>query len=385
MILEKVEPYVVRVPEGNVGSKCFFFIRLVTDEGIYGWGETAVQVCLHDIPATYPVLIREVFEAHVQGRNPFDREYLSKHLYQLLSQRHPDLIMMGLISAFDIACWDICGKVANLPIYQLLGGKYRSSMRSYSYIYPPGDSTEPAVVAQEALRMVEHGFTAVKYDPVPMRNDNDSGMPIRPFQLSLATLRHVDATMAALRDAVGDNIDILVGTHGQMTTSSAIRLAKVLEPYNPLWFEEPVAQENTKEMAKVNRATTIPVSTGECLAGIFDFHRILEDGAAQILQPDLGACGGITEAKKIAALAETHYAEMAYHLWGGPVITAAALHLDTAIPNFLIQESIYDSNTGFFREILTEPIPWSDGYLLPIERPGLGIDFDCELLRRHSI
>ena len=176
----------------------------------------------------------------------------------------------------------------------------------------------------------------------------------------------------------------MVGTHGQITTASAIRLAKILEPFDPLWFEEPVPPENTKEMAKVARSTTIPIATGERLTTVFDFTRLLEDGAATYLQPDLGSCGGISECKKIAAIAEGYYAQMAPHVWGGPVISAAALQIDASIPNFLIQESIYKGG-GFFDELLVEPLVWEDGYYAVPKSPGIGVDLRMAAMEKYKV
>ncbi|MDR3248246.1 MAG: mandelate racemase/muconate lactonizing enzyme family protein [Treponema sp.] len=384
MKLSKVEPYVVCVPKGDRGNAFFFLIRLLTDDGMYGWGETALGGSLNDIRRVYPVLVEESFNAFVKGNSPFDRELVSGVLYRRMMNSRPDLILMGIISAFDTAMWDICGKVLGKPVYDLLGGKCRDRLRSYSYIYTPDNAGDPESVAAEALRMKERGFTAVKYDPVPVTNDNDSGSSIRPFQLSLAGLKRADAIMAAIRKAVGDEVDIMIGTHGQITTSSAIRLAKVLEPYQPLWFEEPVPPENRDEMAVVSRSTTIPVSTGERLAGIHEFREVLERKTARILQPDIGSCGGISAGRKIAAMAEAYYAEMAYHIWGGPVITAAALQLDAVIPNFLIQESIYDSSSGLFGSIQTQKLLWKDGYFMTPDLPGIGVDFDMTMIHRMS-
>jgi 2-dehydro-3-deoxyphosphogalactonate aldolase len=385
MRLTSVESYVINVPEGDRGSSRFLLIRLVTDEGIYGWGETAIGNCLHDIYKVYPVLIRECFEQFLKGNDPFERERLGLLLYGKLMNSHPDLVMSGIISAFDIALWDICGKVLGRPVYDLLGGKCRTRLRSYSYIYVPGNRDDPESIAEEALKMKEMGFTAVKYDPIPVKNENDSGNSIRPFQLSLAAIHRADSVMSAIRRAVGTDVDILVGTHGQTNTSAATRLAKILEQYNPLWFEEPVPPENRDEMAAVSHYTVIPVSTGERLTGLHEFREVLASRAARILQPDLGSCGGISAGYKIAALAESCYAEMAYHIWGGPVITAAALQLDAAIPNFLIQESIYDSCSGVFRQIMSEKFKWDNGYFSVSDSPGIGIELDMKTIKQYNI
>ncbi|MDG2050521.1 MAG: mandelate racemase/muconate lactonizing enzyme family protein, partial [Myxococcota bacterium] len=182
-------------------------------------------------------------------------------------------------------------------------------------------------------------------------------------------------TIELLREAIGTEADILIGTHGQMTPSVSRRLAKRLEKFDPLWLEEPCPPENAEEMARIAESTSIPIATGERLAFVHDFHRLFSAGACHYAQPDLGSCGGFTGARQIATLAEAHYVLLAPHVWGGPIITAAALQLDAAIPNFLIQESIHKSDL-FFDEILKDPFVWEDGDLLLPDRPGLGFELD---------
>jgi hypothetical protein len=233
----------------------------------------------------------------------------------------------------------------------------------------------PDRAADRALAYVEQGFTAVKLDPVGQEN-------IAAEQLSLDTLRNAENVVKKVREAVGDRADILVGTHGQMTTSSAIRLAKRLEPYDPLWFEEPVPPENREELARVARSTSIPIATGERLSTKYEFGELLEKQAASILQMALGRVGGILEAKKIAGMAETHYAQIAPHLWTSPIEGAANIQIDTCSPNFLIQESI-ETWGGFHAEILLEPIRWEKGYIIPPTGPGLGIELNEEVAAKH--
>ena len=220
------------------------------------------------------------------------------------------------------------------------------------------------------------GYTAVKFDPVGVYSAFD------PRQLSLERLQRAEQIVASIRDAVGDNADLLVGTHGQMTTSGAVRLARRLEKYDPLWFEEPVPPENVDEMATVARATTIPVATGERLATKYEFAQILNRQAASILQMALGRVGGLLEAKKIAGMAEAHYAQIAPHLYCGPIEGAANIHLGTCSPNFLIQEGIGRWD-GFHAEILKQPIHWEDGYIIPPSTPGLGVELDEEVAEQH--
>jgi L-alanine-DL-glutamate epimerase-like enolase superfamily enzyme len=193
-----------------------------------------------------------------------------------------------------------------------------------------------------------------------------------------------ERTIEAIRTAVGNRADILIGTHGQITPSVSRRLAKRLEKYDPLWLEEPCPPENVEEMARIAASTSIPIATGERLCWVHDFQRLFATGACHFAQPDLGSCGGVTAAKQIAALAEAHYVLMAPHVWGGPVITAAAMQIDASIPNFLIQESIYKSG-GFFDEIVKEPLRWEAGDLILDDRPGIGVELDEAALENYRI
>ncbi|MEX2297446.1 MAG: mandelate racemase/muconate lactonizing enzyme family protein, partial [Dongiaceae bacterium] len=186
-----------------------------------------------------------------------------------------------------------------------------------------------------------------------------------------------------IRDAVGDKADLLFGTHGQFTASGAIRLARQLEPFDPLWFEEPTPPEMPEEMALVARATTIPIATGERLATKYEFARVLEHRAASILQMNLGRVGGILEAKKIAAIAEVHYAQIAPHLYCGPIVGAANVQLATCTPNFLVLESIQQWG-GFHAEILKKPMRWEDGYVIPPTAPGLGVELNEKVAEAHT-
>jgi L-alanine-DL-glutamate epimerase-like enolase superfamily enzyme len=185
-----------------------------------------------------------------------------------------------------------------------------------------------------------------------------------------------------VREAVGGQADLLLGTHGQFTTSGAVRLARQMEQYDPLWFEEPVPPEMPEEMAKVARATSIPIATGERLTTKYEFARVLAAGAANILQMNLGRVGGLLEAKKVAALAEVHYAQIAPHLYCGPVVGAANIQIATCSPNFLILESIQQWG-GFHAQILKKPIRWEEGYVIPPTTPGLGVELDEAVALAH--
>jgi len=375
-----VKTFVVGNPPPYHGGMNWVFVKLVTDGGTVGYGE-AYGVPFN--PLVTASLIESIGQRFVIGSDPFRIERLWRTVYTSGYDLHPDLTKMAVLSALEMACWDIVGKELDQPIYNLIGGQYHERLRSYTYLYPSPDDTvrrnlhtDPERAAKRAVDYADQGFTAVKFDPVgPMTEDD-------PVQLSLETLGNAEAVVRAVREAVGERCDILVGTHGQMVTSSAIRLAKRLEPYDPLWFEEPVPPENRDEMARVARSTTIPIATGERLSTKYEFRELLDKQAAVILQMALGRVGGILEAKKIAGMAEAYYAQIAPHLYCGPIEAAANIQLGTCSPNFLIQESI-ETFGGFHAELLKEPIQWEDGYIIPPRRPGLGVELDEEVAANH--
>jgi L-alanine-DL-glutamate epimerase-like enolase superfamily enzyme len=280
-----------------------------------------------------------------------------------------------------MACWDIVGKSVEQPVYNLLGGKVHERLRSYTYLYPAageGDEfyLDPERSAERAAAYVAQGFTGLKFDPTGGFSAYD---PRQPTQEALErTVRLV----RLVREAVGGRADLLLGTHGQFTTSGAIRLARQIEAYDPLWFEEPVPPELPEQMALVARATSIPIATGERLTTKYEFARLLNLGAANILQMNLGRVGGLLEAKKIAALAEVHYAQIAPHLYCGPVVGAANIQIAACSPNFLILESILRWE-GFHAELLLKPIVWDDGYVIPPVAPGLGVELNEAVALAH--
>ena len=378
MKITGVRTFVVGNPPPGFGGRYFVFLKLQTDSGIEGLGEV-YSVPFH--PSLVERMIADVVERCVVGREPWDIERIWRSVYSSGFTQHPDLTMMGLLSGIEMACWDIIGKDAGQPVYKLLGGRVHERLRSYTYLYPkPGDRTnvyaDPVLAAERAAEYVTMGFTAVKFDPAGPYTAFDGR------QLGLADLERSETFVRMLREAVGTKADLLFGTHGQMTASGAIRLARRIERYDPLWLEEPIPPDNPREMAKVARATSIPIATGERLASKYDFQRILEEGAASILQMNLGRVGGILEGKKIAAMAEACHVQIAPHLYCGPVVGAANIQLAACSPNFLIQEGILDWS-GFHARILKQPIRWQDGYIIPPDRPGLGVELDEEVARQN--
>lgn len=378
MKIVDVKTFVVGNPPPHFGGRYFVFLKLTTDGGVEGVGEV-YGVPFH--PHVVARMIEDVCDRYVLGADPFKTEHLWRIVYSSGYTQRPDTSLTGVLSGIEMACWDIVGKELNRPVCDLLGGRLHERLRSYTYLYPKdSDATDvyrdPDLAAQRASEYVEQGFTAVKFDPVGAYSAFD------PRQLSLEALDHAERFVRTLRAAVGGRCDLLFGTHGQMTAAGAIRLAKRLEPFDPLWFEEPTPPEMPEEMARVARQTSIPVATGERLATKYEFARVLETRAASILQMALGRVGGILEAKKIAGMAEAHYAQIAPHLYCGPIEGAANIQIGACSPNFLILESIQTWG-GFHALILKEPIRWEDGYVLVPTRPGLGVELNEAVAARH--
>ena len=297
MKITDVKTFVVGNPPPGFGGRYFVFIKLITDEGIEGLGEV-YNLPYH--PSVVEHMVRDVVERCVVGKDPYDTERIWRSVYGSGFIHRPDISTMGILSAIDMACWDIVGKDVNKPVYKLLGGQVHEKLRSYTYIYPKeGDKTnvyaDPVLAAERAAQYLAMGFTALKFDPAGPYTVYDGR------QLSLTELDRSETFCRMLREAVGTKADLLFGTHGQMTAAGAIRLARRLEKYDPLWFEEPIPPDNQREMGKVARGTTIPIACGERLATKWEFQRVLEEGAAAILQMNLGRVGGILEGKKIAA------------------------------------------------------------------------------------
>lgn len=381
-------PYVIQTPRPHRGGRYWIIVKLRTDNSIEGIGE-AYKVPFH--PLTVAKMIGDVCETYVVGKDPFQIESLWRSIYYGEGyeshdhHQHPDHTVLGILSAIEMACWDIIGKALDQPVYNLLGGKYNERLRSYTYLWPaPGDTsrksphTDAEAASRSAAAHVAEGFTALKFDPlIDVMGKED------PREPPLDRLENAESVVRAVRETVGSKADILIGTHGQSTTSGTIRFAKRIEKYDPLWFEEPVPPENRDEMARVARATTIPVASGERLSTKFEFRELLEKQAAAILQMALGRVGGILEARKIAGMAEAYYAQIAPHLYCGPIEAAANIQVDTCSPNFLVQESIGRFD-GFHADILEKPIQWEDGYINPPTEPGLGVVLNEQCAREHE-
>ncbi len=378
MKIAGVDTFVVGNPPPGFGGRYFVFVKLTTDDGIVGYGEAYAATFSPHLVAD---MLRDVAEHHLVGRDPFHIERFWRAAYGRGFTLRPDVTLQGVMSALEMACWDIVGKAVEKPVYELLGGRVHEALRSYTYLYPqPDDATDiyvdPELAAVRAAEEVERGFTAVKFDPTGPYTSMGGHQP------SLERLRLSVRFMDAVREAVGTRADLLFGTHGQFTSAGALRLARHIEPYDPLWFEEPVPPDNIAEMAKVARQTSIPIAAGERLTTKAEFARLLEAKAVSILQLNLARAGGILEGKKIASIAEAFGAQIAPHLYNGPIGGAANVQLAACSPNFLILEGI-QVWSGIHADLLVEPMRWENGHVVPPTRPGLGVVLDEEVARAH--
>ena len=377
MKLQDLEVIVTAPPAPGWGGRYWILVKVTTDTGIVGWGECYASSIG---PAAMKAVIKDVFARHMQGENPENIELMYRRVYSSGFTQRPDLTVIGAFSGLEIACWDVLGKDRDRPVHALIGGRMNDRVRAYTYLYPlPHHDintfwTSPEMAAESAIDCVARGYTAVKFDPAGPYTLRGGHMP------AMSDITQSVAFCKAIREAVGDRADLLFGTHGQFTTAGAIRLAQAIEPYSPLWYEEPVPPDAVEQMAQVARSTHIPVATGERLTTKAEFAPVLRSGAAAILQPALGRAGGIWEMKKVAAMAEVYNAQMAPHLYAGPIEWAANIQYAASIPNILMCECI---ETPFHDQLIKGSIRVEDGFITPPTAPGLGIDVDEALARAN--
>jgi galactonate dehydratase len=353
-----VEPLVV-----DVGSRNWLFVLVRTDEGLTGVGEGSLPG--HPLAVAGAV---EEYREYVVGEDPARIQ----HLWQLMYRQpffRSGAVTLSAMSAIEHALWDIKGKAANMPVYELLGGSCHDRLKLYAN-GPAGET--PDELAESARSLVEQGFRAMK---------TGGGEPALPVQGD-GIVGRAAARMEALREAVGADVEIAWDAHGRLSPAMSIKLARTLEPYNVWFLEEPALPENPKALAHVARATSIPIATGERLFTKWAFREVLELGGAALLQPDLAHCGGVLEARAIAAMAEVYYCGFAPHNPLGPINTIVSAHVAMASPNFVALEvCLYAPD--WTRDLLSEPLEFVDGYLELSDRPGWGVELDVELCRRH--
>ena len=346
----------------------WLIVMLHTDEGIDGIGE-ASMLGFDPIVAS---LLEEWGEAYLVGKDPMANELHWMRLYQDNIGRGGRLFSTAL-SGIDLALWDLRGKALGVPVYKLLGGPIRDKIRVYAngWYTTPG---APELNAEEAKRVVAMGYTAMKFDPY----GHDSYYTITAEEAQLSEDR-----VAAVREAVGPDVDILVEVHAKFNVHTAIELGQRLEKYRPFWFEEPVSQENVSEMAQVRDHVRIPIATGERLYLKHPFYELVKAQAVDVLQPDICNAGGITELKKIAAIAESQHVSMAPHNTNAAVGTVASMHLDVAMPNFLIQEYHAEFYEPHYFEVFDGLPRQKDGYVELSEDAGFGLTLNEDIFNAH--
>lgn len=374
MKLADLDIIVTAPPAPGWGGRYWILVKVTSDTGVVGWGECYASSIG---PDAMEHVIRDVFGRHMASENPENIELMFRRVYSSGFTQRPDLTVIGAWSGLEMACWDMVGKDRDRPVHALIGGRMNDRIRAYTYLYPQSHHPLPAfwadadMAAESAVAMVEKGYTAVKFDPAGPYTMRGGHMP------SMHDISTSVTFCEAIRDAVGNRADLLFGTHGQFSTAGAIRMGQALEPYSPLWYEEPTPPD--ADMGRVCDAVRIPVATGERLTTKSEFAAALRQGV-QILQPALGRAGGIWECKKIAAVAETFNAQMAPHLYAGPIEWAANIQLAASIPNILMAETI---ETSFHAALVKNTLTVEGGYIPVPDAPGLGIEVDEALARAH--
>ncbi len=355
----------------------WIFVKVLTDEpGLFGWGEATLEWHTRSVVGA----VEDISQLLI-GEDPTRIEYLWQMMYRQHFWHGNGVVRSTAISGIDIALWDIVGKIHGVPVHKLLGGPVRDYVRTYCHLgggkmedfyeTSPADAERFAELAQG---MVEEGFTAFKSMAVP------ETMPIE----GLRPVRYAEACVIAMRDAVGEDIDIMVDCHARPSPAMGLRFATALEPYGLYFFEEPCWPESMEDIARIQRAVSTPIATGERLVSQHAFKELVERHACSVIQPDLTHCGGISEARRIAAMAEAYRLAMAPHNPQGPVSTAASLEFGFATPSYIICESVH------------EDVPWrkdvvSEGFTVekvgrivrPNQKPGLGIEIDEDEVRKH--
>jgi galactonate dehydratase len=343
------------------------FVKVDTDEGLSGVGE--VRMLNHtDALIGY---LQEAGPNHVLGSDPFNIEDLVNRMYHNDFARVGQIAMSG-ISVIEIACWDIVGKALGVPVYKLLGGAVRPRIKAYANGWYTVERS-PDQFAEAARRAVARGYHALKFDPF------GSGF----YELTREEKRRSIALTEAVREAVGPEVELLLEMHGRFNPATAIEIARLLEPYEPSWVEEPVPPDNLRALQKASEQIRLPVATGERLHSRAEFRELFELQACDIIQPDITHCGGILNTKKIAAWADTYYMLVAPHNVGGPVSTAAALHLAACTTNFKIQEHFNDFAEAWVKQAAPGLPEVEDGYFALPDKPGLGVELDEQVFKEH--
>jgi galactonate dehydratase len=343
------------------------FMKLTTDEGLTGLSEVRLSNRTNALLG----YLEECKQRYILGTDPFRIEHLVQRMFRDDYGRIGE-ICASAISLVEVACWDIVGKAANLPVYVLLGGAVRDRIKAYANAWYQVPRT-PEDFSRAAKAAVAKGYLALKFDPF------GAGY----YEMEGKDRRHCVSLVEAVRAAVGPDVELLIEMHGRFSPATAIRIARDLEPFEPSWVEEPVPADNIKALSKAAKHIRIPVATGERLHHKHEFRELFERQACDIIQPDITECCGLLEVKKIAAMADMCYMTVAPHNVGGPVSTATALHLAACTTNFKIQEHFNDFTEPHTRDCATGCPKVVDGYFGLPKGPGLGVTLNEEVIKAH--
>ncbi len=354
---------------GMIGGKNWLFVKVETDEGIHGWGEAYTQL---NRDKTIEGHVHEM-KRYLIGRDPFNIKHFTQMVYNDFAGRRGSMELYCALSGIEQALWDIVGKKLGVPVYKLLGGACRQRIRVYANGWYGGADT-PEQYAEMATAVVKRGFSALKFDPFPG--------PWRLYVDRKDEQLAVDR-VGAVREAVGDEVDLLIEVHRRLAPSHAIRVGQMMEEFKPFWYEEPVPAENVPALAEVRERVNIPVVTGETLYTKAAFREVFERRAADIINPDVCNCGGILELKEIAAMAEPYYVAVSPHNYNSTSIgLAATVQVAACLPNFIITE--YFVNFAEVSDAISvSPMKVENGYIAIPDTPGLGLELNEEALRQH--
>lgn len=350
----------------NAGLRNYLFIRLQTNTGLTGIGEATLEWQ----EKTVQTIAHEWVEGRVIGRDPFDVERIIGDMIR--DQYQGGSTVMTAISAVEIALWDIIGKACNQPVYKLIGGRYHHKIPAYANGWYGGANT-PLEFVERAQEVIRRGYRAMKFDPF-----GTAWKDLTEDERELAI-----EIVAQVREAVGPKIGLIVEFHGRLSAGAAIDMIRALEPYHPLWCEEPVIPENIDLLREVKQQTRSPIAAGERLYTIAEFYRLASVHAADVVQMDIAHCGGILVSKKIAAMAAAQDIRVAPHCSIGPVALAAALHFDISTPNFMIQENFGDFDVPWRNALVRGWNPMKSGEFVLEDKPGLGLELDDDVIAQH--
>jgi galactonate dehydratase len=345
------------------------FLEMSADNGLTGVGE----VRMVNKTDTLIACIEELAPRYVIGTDPFDVERLSWNV-QRAEYGRPGEVTQSALAAFDVACWDLMGQSLGVPLWKLLGGKFRERVPAYANGWYQAER-DPATIAKLAKDVVARGYRALKLDPFGAAS----------AELPAPERRRAEAVIAGVREAVGPDVQILVEMHGRFTPATAIRVAAMLEKYDPEWIEEPVPPENAAALTRVRNATRIPIATGERAHTIGDFREFIEGGVADVVQVDLTHFGGLLAMKRLAGWADAHYLLMAPHNVCGPVGTMANVHFAVSTPNYKILEHFNDFADAWVHDLVDHAprVAVEDGCFGLPDRPGLGLTLNHDLCAKH--